>query len=395
MQPDFVIVGSGLTGATLARELADAGQRVEVVERRPCIGGNVADTVHACGLRMNLYGPHYFRTSCDDLWRFVNRFAWFAPYEAVVKSRVQGGIENWPIAASFIRRTIGETWTPEFVGRPRNFEQAALSLMPRAIYEHFVKGYTQKQWGVAPRLLSADLCRRFDVRTDDDPRLTPTKKHQGMPVGGYTKLVERMLQDIPVERDVDYLQDRDAFAPAKMLLFTGPIDAFFNHCFGRLKYRGQRRRTWYAPDCRLKQPCGQVNEPDLRVPIIRTIEWKHMVLPDTAQAVPGTLLTTEEPYTPDHDDALEYPFPDAQNAELYRRYRALAEDDSRVLICGRLGEYRYYDMDQAIARARILARKILETRPWQQRKAQLVAAADGKSFHNPVLTGGAPVPSRA
>jgi UDP-galactopyranose mutase len=361
MPPEFLIVGSGLTGATIARTLADNGRSVLVLERRPFLGGNVADTLHPCGVHMSRYGPHYFRTSSSATWAFVNRFAAFRPFEAVVQSRVRGRCENWPVAASYIRRTVGASWSPEFRGAPTNFEEAALALMPRAIYEDFVRGYTEKQWGRPAHALAADLCRRFDVRADDNPRLTPDRRVQGLPSRGYSDMIEQMLAGIPVRLNCDFLRRRDEFRWRELLVFTGPIDAFFDNALGRLAYRGQHRATTYLPDTRWALPCGQVNEPAADVPHIRTIEWKHMLPAAEADRIAGTLLTTECPCTPTAPDDYEYPFPDEPNRRLYERYRALADRDSNVLICGRLGEYRYYDMDQAIERAQSLARQILTT----------------------------------
>ncbi len=361
MPPEFLIVGSGLTGATIARTLADNGRSVLVLERRPFLGGNVADAPHPCGIRMSRYGPHYFRTSSPPTWAFVNRFATFRPFEAIVQSRVRGCCENWPVAASYIRRTVGASWSPEFRGAPTNFEEAALALMPRAIYEDFVRGYTEKQWGRPARALATDLCRRFDVRADDDPRLTPDRRFQGLPSRGYSAMIERMLVGIPVRLNCDFLRRRDEFRWREMLLFTGPIDAYFDDALGRLAYRGQRRTTTYLPNTGRLQPCGQVNEPSAGVPHIRTIEWKHMLPPAEADRIPGTLLTTESPCTPTDPDDYEYPFPDEPNRRLYERYRALADREPNVLICGRLGEYCYYDMDHAIERAQSLARQILTT----------------------------------
>lgn len=370
-QPDFLVVGSGLTGATLARLLHDAGQRVLVVERRAIPGGNVADATHPSGIRMSLHGPHYFRTSSPDLWQFVNRFTRFTPFQAVVRSRVGDRLENWPVAASCIRRLTGRDWQPTRRDpAAANFEAAALSLMPRVIYERFVKGYTEKQWGAPACDLSADLCKRFDVRADDDPRLTPDKQFQGIPTAGYSRMIGRMLKGIPLELNCDFLREREGLLARRMTIFTGPIDAFFDYQFGRLAYRGQRRRTWFDPNIELAQPCPQVNEPDERTSIIRTIEWKHMLPPPLAARLRGTLLTTEEPFTPETDDQFEYPFPDDENQALYRRYRARADEDPRVLICGRLGEYRYYDMDQAVARAQLLARRVLQEQPWASRSSR-------------------------
>lgn len=360
---DYIIVGSGLTGATIARELHDAGREVVVLERRNHVGGNVHDHAHPSGIRIHTYGPHYFRTSSDELWEFVNRFASFYPYEAALKSFVDGRHENWPIAGSYIRRAVGEHWGPAFQGTPSNFEEASLALMPRLIYEKFVKGYSEKQWGVPARSLSASLARRFDVRLDDEPRLM-RHKHQGLPVDGYAGLMLSMLRGIPVMTHVDYLRCRGDVEARQGLIFTGPIDEYFGFDLGRLVYRGQRREHRYLPDQESVQPCGQVNNPDPATgPHIRTLEWKHMMPEAFARGIRGTVLTTETTYTPDEPDRYEYPFPDEANAELYRRYRERADAIPGLLVCGRLGEYRYYDMDQAIARARLLAGRFLPGTP--------------------------------
>ena len=174
---DYVVVGSGLTGAVIARLLADAGREVLVVDRRPHPGGNVHDTVRQGGIRVHTYGPHYFRTNSESVWRFVNRFAHFYRYEAVLASLVDGRYERWPVAAEYIRRTVSDAWQPAFSGTPSNFEEASLAMMPESVYRSFVKGYTEKQWGVTARSLSADLAGRFDVRTDDDLRLK-RQRHQ-------------------------------------------------------------------------------------------------------------------------------------------------------------------------------------------------------------------------
>lgn len=357
---DYVVVGAGLTGAVIARALHDAGRSVVVLDRRTHVAGNVHDHLHSSGIWVHTYGPHYFRTNDDNLWQYVNRFSRFYKYEPALKSLVDGQHENWPIAGSYIMRTIGKDWQPEFTGTPANFEEAALSLMPRAIYEKFVKGYTEKQWGVPATALSAGLVKRFDVREDDEPRLM-RHIHQGIPVDGYTRMVEAMLEGIPVHLETDYLRHRDRFKPRVRLVFTGSIDEFFGFDMGRLTYRGQRRMHEYFPEAEVLQPCGQVNNPDpTQGDHIRTLEWKHMMDPQAARGIRGTILTREIPFTPDDPAEYEYPFPDQANSDLYERYRARASELKDVLICGRLGEYRYYDMDQAIARARMLARRLIE-----------------------------------
>jgi len=358
METDFLIVGSGLTGAVIARTLVDAGRRVQVVDRRSHAGGNVHDHRHASGVRIHTYGPHYFRTNDEGLWAFVNRFSSFYPYEAALKSWVDGRYENWPIAGSYIRRTVGEGWRPEFVGKPTNFEEAALALMPRLIYEKFVKGYSEKQWGVPARSLSADLVKRFDVRQDDEPRLM-RHKYQGIPARGYAGLMTAMLDGIPLTLGCDYLRHRNDWQVKCATVFTGPIDEYFGFDLGRLAYRGQRRVHEYREDVDWVQPCGQVNNPDVgNGPHIRTLEWKHMMPREEAAAIRGTVLTREVTVTPQDPNDFEYPFPDEANARLYRAYRERADAVPGLLVCGRLGEYRYYDMDQAIARAQMLARRL-------------------------------------
>jgi UDP-galactopyranose mutase len=359
MNVDYLIVGTGLTGATIARRLVDAGREVLMLERRAHVGGNVHDHVHGSGIRVHTYGPHYFRTSSDELWEYANRFGELYKFEAAIKSSVDGAFENWPIAGSYIERVVGSSWRPDFTGTPTNFEEASLAMMPRVIYEKFVKGYSEKQWGVPARELSASLARRFDVRADDEPRLM-RHTHQGIPVAGYAAWTASMLQGIPVMLSCDYLEARTRLHARKMLVFTGPIDELFGFDLGRLKYRGQTRAHSYHADRDYVQPCGQVNNPSPDGgPHIRTLEWKHMMQADYASRIRGTLLTTEVTTTPDDPDRYEYPFPDENNAALYKQYEARARALSRTLVCGRLGEYRYYDMDQAIARAMLLARRLL------------------------------------
>jgi UDP-galactopyranose mutase len=351
LKADYIVVGTGLTGATLARMLADAGREVVVLERRNDLGGNAHDHVHPSGVRVHTYGPHYFRTSSEHIWTFVNRFSTFYRYEAALKSLVDGQFENWPVAASYVRRVAGDDWQPAFNGKPSNFEEACLATMPAVIYEKFIKGYTEKQWGVPASCLAPELASRFEVHADDEPRLK-RHKYQGIPVNGYPALTASMLSGIPVFTNCDYLKEREAYAAKKSLIFTGPIDEFFGFDLGRLKYRGQHREHTYISDVEFALPCGQVNNPGvLEGAHIRTLEWKHMMQPELSGLIKGTVLTRETTVTPLEPDKYEYPFPDRVNSELYSRYRQRAETLANVLICGRLGEYRYYDMDQAIGRA--------------------------------------------
>jgi UDP-galactopyranose mutase len=359
-QFDYHIIGSGLTGSTIARLLSDEGKKVLVIEKRSHVGGNVFDHVHESGIRVHTYGPHYFRTSSQTIWNYVNRFDDFYEYVASIKSYVDGRYENWPIAVSYIRENIGDNWAPSYKGEPKNFEEAALSLMPEKIYYKFIRGYNIKQWGVDPKTLSVDLIKRFDVRMDDDPRLMPHHKHQGIPKKGYANFMKEMLKGIPVMLNVDYLNNRNIFNPSKKIIYTGPIDAFFNFQFGKLKYRGQNRVHEYLPEIDFKYPYGQINNPQMENgEHIRTLEWKHFMEPQFAREIKGTVLTKEITITPTNYNDFEYPFPDIENKLIFSKYQELANQDDNLIICGRLGEYRYYDMDQAIGRAFKITKDLL------------------------------------
>lgn len=360
MKVDFLVVGSGLTGATIARALADRGREVLVLERRSHTGGNVHDHVHASGVRIQTYGPHYFRTDSEQLWEYVNRFAKFVPFRARVAALVDGRLVSWPLGASTVRRMAGEGWTPAFVGTPRNFEEACLAMMPRSVYEKCVKGYSEKHWGCPARDLSASLAGRFDVRADDDPSFT-RHRFQGLPAGGYAAWIEKMLEGIPTELGYNFLEDRARFTPRRLLIFTGAIDEFFGFRLGRLKYRGQVREHRYLPDTDVVQVCPQVNNPQWEGgPHLRTLEWRQMMSAEDSSKIRGTVLTTETAFSPENPDEYEYPFPDAVSQELYRRYADLAAALPGMLACGRLGEYRYLDMDTAIERAQSIASRILD-----------------------------------
>jgi len=360
---DYVVVGSGLTGATIARMLADARRQVMVLEKRGHVGGNVFDHMHESGIRIHDYGPHYFRTSSQRIWRFVNRFSRFYKYEARLKSLVDGKLEHWPISVEYIARTVGADWKPAFVGAPSNFEEASLSMMPRQVYEKFVKGYTEKQWGVPAHELSSTLAKRFDVRHDGDTRLV-RHRYQGLPRDGYSRFMQAMLRGIDVRLDHDYRVCRGSVKARRKLIYTGPIDEFFGFDLGRLAYRGQIREHSYLPDTDYHQPCAQVNNPSpTEGDHIRTLEWKHMMPSERRSEIKGTVITRETPSSPALTDRYEYPFPDDRNRDLYASYRKRADSMPELLICGRLGEYRYYDMDQAIGRAMMLANGILRRQP--------------------------------
>ncbi len=359
IKADFVIVGSGLTGTTIARILTDHQQDVIILERKNHIAGNVYDYKHESGAMVHKYGPHYFRCGSEKIWNFVNRFSDFYNWSAELRSKVNSDYLNWPVQQSYIEKIAGTEWDL-FKREPKNFEEACLSKMPRQLYELFIKGYTEKQWGVSCLELDKELANRITINKSNVNTLTPHHKWNALPRNGYTEMVQNMIADINVLTEFDYLENRDKVIANRLLVFTGPVDEFFDYKYGKLKYRSQNRRIEYLPDTAQYQPYIQVNYPNPDDPRIRTIEWKHLMHEADKKHARGTVLTHETPYTPDSPHQYEYPFPDKVNKALYEKYKLAAEKLEKVLICGRLGEYRYYDMDQAIGRALNFASDILK-----------------------------------
>jgi UDP-galactopyranose mutase len=356
---DYVVVGSGLTGATVARLLHDAGRQVLVLERRPVVGGNVVDAVHQpSGIRYGLYGPHYFRTNSDKVWEFVQRFGEWRPFEARVKCLVDGRYESWPLSKVYLDKF---KWLPS-ERDASNLEERALQLMPRTIYEKFVKGYNEKQWGRPCTELLPSLCSRFDIREDDD-RLS-LKKHQALPKDGYSALMERMLHGVPCLTNTGFFNSTGVRWARKKLIYTGPIDEYFGFDLGWLEYRGQRRDITENGLRYL-----QVNFPGdmpyategfwpwpYKCHALRAINWRFMQEQD-----PGKDLTTwENPYTPTDSDASEYPVPTRANADLAAAYSRRADALPGVVFAGRLGRYKYLDMDEAIGAAMRVAEELLK-----------------------------------
>lgn len=372
MTADYLIVGSGLTGGTIARCLADQGREVLVLERRSHRGGNVHDLVHPSGVRVHTYGPHYFRCSAAATWDFVNRFSDFYHYRAEVQVWVHGRFEQWPITQEIIARCIGrKRWLRE-PRQPSNFEEACLAMMPRAVYEAYIKGYTQRQWGMAPRRLDHSLANRVHINGNRDSDLTPDCPYQGLPVPGYAAFMNNLLAGLPCLLGVDYLKHRSEYRARKALIFTGPIDEFFDFRAGHLGYRSQRRRHYYFPHADWLLPCGQVNYPEADADAaIRAVEWKHLSPAPERGRIRGTLITEEYPFTSAEPDQFEYPMPTRRNQRLYQHYRARAEAIPQLVICGRLGAYQYLDMDQAIEQAHAIA-------------ARLCASPNGRSFTTPL-----------
>lgn len=327
LSADYVIVGSGLTGATIARTLTDVGREVVVLERREHLGGNVHDQIHSCGVRYHTYGPHYFRTNSKGLWEWVQRFSPFYCYEAKVCVYLDGEYHRWPLRtdAQHLRAKI-------------------------------VDDYNRKMWGTdtPPR----EVTSRVELRKDDNDLRLKTERYQGLPQLGYTGFINNLLKGIQTLTAFDYLRNKDSVRARKKLIFTGPIDEYYGFSIGRLAYRAQRRKVlWFHRSFdRLETP-AQINRPNPQTAFIRSIEWNKLAeKPDYSG---GCLMTYEYPYSPLDPNNYEYPYNDDTNRTLYLRYRAKADAEENLLICGRLGSYRYLDMDQTIARALVLAKKLL------------------------------------
>ena len=362
MSYDALIVGAGLYGAVCARQAADAGKRVLVVDKRPHIAGNVY-TETVAGIHVHRYGAHIFHTNDKAVWDYVNRFATFNRFTNSPVANYHGELYSLP----FNMYTFNKMWgvvTPEqaaaqiasqrgeITGEPQNLEEQAISLVGRDIYEKLIKGYTQKQWGRDCRDLPAFIIKRLPVRLTFDNNYF-NALYQGIPVGGYTQMVSRMLSGIEVRLNTDYLADQAALdALAHQVVYTGPIDAYFAWRLGRLAYRSVRFETELL-DMPNFQGNAAVNYTDAEMPWTRIIEhkWFQFGKDDQGNDLPQTVISREYSSEWKPGDEPYYPVNDEKNAALYRKYQALASRESRVVFGGRLGEYKYYDMDQVIAAA--------------------------------------------
>ena len=370
MHYDYLIAGAGLFGATVARELTDAGKKVLVVEKRNHIGGN-AYTEEVDGVMVHRYGAHIFHTNDNEVWAFLNRFVTFNRYTNSPVALYRGELFSLPFnmytfhqmwgvtRPEDARRIIAEQVKEAGIDEPSNLEEQAISLVGTDIYEKLIRGYTEKQWGRPCKELPAFIIRRLPVRFTYDNNYF-NARHQGIPEEGYTVLTERLLEGSEVRLNTDYLACREELdAMADTVLFTGPIDAFFGRCFGKLEYRSLRFETELL-DTDNYQGNAVVNYTDSDVPWIRSIEHKWFMFGKDRQGndIPGTVVTKE--FSVPWKDGCEpyYPVNDEKNNELYRRYRKLA-DGQKVLFGGRLGSYQYYDMDQVVARGLALARQLL------------------------------------
>lgn len=357
-QYDYLVVGAGLSGAVFANAAKQAGKSVLVIDRREHIAGNVY-TEEVDGINVHKYGAHIFHTSRKDVWNYVNRFAEFNNYINSPIANYHGKMYNmpfnmntfckiWPdvVTPADARAKIAEQVAQENISNPENLEEQALSLVGRDIFETLVKGYTEKQWGRDCKDLPASIIKRLPCRFTFDNNYF-NDRYQGIPVGGYTKMVERMLDGIEVHCGVEYA-DFIANRPdvASRIIYCGPIDAYFNYELGHLEYRSLRFET-EALDESDHQGVAVVNYTAREVPYTRIIEHKHFEF----GTQPTTIITREYPADWKPGDEPYYPINDARNEDLYKKYSELAEQEGDVVFAGRLGGYKYYDMDKAIAAA--------------------------------------------
>ena len=362
MMYDYLIVGAGLYGAVFAHEMKARGKKVLVIDRRAHIAGNVY-TEKIEGIHVHQYGAHIFHTNNKKVWNYITQFAEFNRFTNSPVANYKGKLYSLP----FNMYTFNQMWgvvTPEeasaeierqrreITGEPKNLEEQAISLVGRDIYEKLIKGYTEKQWGRDCRELPAFIIRRLPVRLTFDNNYF-NALYQGIPIGGYTKMVANLLEGIEVRLNTDYLEHKDELdALAQKVVYTGAIDAYFGYQLGHLEYRSVRFETEL-----LDQPNFQgnaaVNYTDRETPWTRIIEqkWFEFGRDDEGRELPKTIISREYSSEWKPGDEPYYPVNDEKNGELYARYKERAQGEKKVIFGGRLGEYKYYDMDAVIGAA--------------------------------------------
>ena len=359
---DYLIVGAGLFGAIFAHEAKKAGKSVLVIDKRSNVGGNIY-TKEVEGIQVHEYGAHIFHTSNEEVWNYIQQFAEFNRYTNSPVARYKNELYNMPFNMNTFSRMWGVV-TPEEakakieeqireagITEPENLEEQAISLVGRDIYKKLVKGYTEKQWGRRANELPAFIIKRLPVRFVYDNNYF-NDKYQGIPVGGYTQIVEKMLEGIEVRLETDFFANREELtAQADKIVFTGMIDAYFDYCYGELEYRSLRFETEVL-ECENYQGNAVVNYTEFEVPYTRIIEHKHFEFGcQTGEANPKTVITREYPATWKRGDEPYYPMNDEKNNALYAKYKELAEKEKKVIFGGRLGMYKYFDMHNVVAEA--------------------------------------------
>lgn len=376
---DYLIVGCGFAGSVMAERLAnERGARILMVDRRDHIGGNAYDEHNADGILYHRYGPHIFHTNSDEIVDYLSRFTQWRPYEHRVLAEVRGmrvpipinrttlnslfdaGLEDDAQAAAFLESRA------EPVEPIETSEDVVVNAVGRELYELFFRGYTRKQWGLDPSELDKSVTSRIPTRVNEDDRYF-TDRHQCMPLEGYTKMFERMLDNplIEIRLGTDYRDVRDT-VEYDHLVFTGPIDEYFDYRFGKLPYRSLRFEHETLDEVQ-HQPVATVNYPAEDVPYTRISEYKHM----TGQEHPRTTVTREYPSA---EGDPYYPVPRAENQAQFKRYQALADDCRDVTFVGRLATYRYYNMDQIVGQALSAYRKLVASRDGEAAQPLAVAA---------------------
>lgn len=368
---DYLVVGAGLFGAVFAQQAAAAGKKVLVVDKRPNIAGNVY-TEKVEGINVHVYGAHIFHTNNKAVWDYITRFAEFNRFTNSPVANYKGELYSLPFNMYTFNRMWGVV-TPEeaaakiaeqrseITGEPRNLEEQAISLVGRDVFEKLVKGYTEKQWGRDCKELPPFIIKRLPVRLTFDNNYF-NALYQGIPVGGYTKMVANLLDGIEVRLGVDYLADKaNLDALADKVVYTGAIDAYFGYRLGTLEYRSVRFETELL-DMPNFQGNAAVNYTDRETPWTRIIEhkWFEFGKDENGNDLPKTVISREYSSEWKPGDEPYYPVNDAKNGALYAQYRALADQESKVIFGGRLGEYKYYDMDQVIAAALALSARVFD-----------------------------------
>ena len=365
MKYDYLIVGSGLFGSVFAHEMTKKGKKCLIIERRDHIGGNVY-TEEKEGINVHKYGAHIFHTSNKEVWNYINQFAEFNRYTNSPVANYKGELYNLP----FNMNTFYQMWgvrTPEEakakieeqkkesgIKEPKNLEEQAISLIGNDIYEKLVKGYTQKQWGKECTELPSFIIKRLPVRFTYDNNYF-NDSYQGIPIGGYTKIIEKMLEGIEVRLNTDFFDKKEEYIEmADKVLFTGMIDQYFDYCFGELEYRGLKFET-ETLDTNNYQWIAVINYTDAETPFTRIIEHKHFEIPanelGTDKDSDKTIITREYPKQWEKGQEAYYPVNDEKNSALYEKYKELAEKEENVIFGGRLGMYQYFDMWKVIEEA--------------------------------------------
>ena len=367
---DYLIVGAGLYGAVFAQKAIESGKSVLVIDKRKHIAGNVY-TEKIEKINVHKYGAHIFHTNDLSVWNYVQKFAVFNRFTNSPIANYKGEIYSMP----FNMYTFNKMWgvvTPEeaaskiaeqrkeIIGQLKNLEEQAISLVGRDIYEKLIKGYTEKQWGRECKELPSFIIKRLPVRLNYDNNYF-NALYQGIPIGGYTKLVENMLKGIEVRLGVDYLENKDELDMlAEKVIYTGAIDAYFDYKLGALEYRSVRFETEVLDKTNF-QGNAAVNYTDRETPWTRIIEhkWFEFGKDENGNDIPKTIISKEYSSEWKPGDEPYYPVNDEKNSELYNQYKKLADMENKVLFGGRLGEYKYYDMDQVIKAALLSAEKEL------------------------------------